>query len=247
MLHTHVATFSIADESTALMSVSSGTGFFNGLPISSNSTSLDGLPYADFHSGQIHGSDHMINGAHSQPIWSYQYGMNQTMTPATMAPALLGGGYVDVNTEDVDIDMDSYDDADVALPPSPQEVIPRQDGHGISEDERRVRRSIYVSSTGGKTVKRDQGQPGSKSEVKKSKREPDFHNRGVGVILHNLHDIERIPGSSRLRKKGGSTGIPKLLCRVPMPDGKPCTKAFKRLKHLNRHEKTHSGQKNYDC
>jgi hypothetical protein len=98
MLQAHMATFPDPSGSTSSMPMYSGSASFNGLPLSSASTSFDGLPYTDFHGGPIRGSDDMINGEPRQPIWSSYYAMEHMVAPATMAPALLGGGYVDINT-----------------------------------------------------------------------------------------------------------------------------------------------------
>ncbi|KAF2828152.1 hypothetical protein CC86DRAFT_393295 [Ophiobolus disseminans] len=132
---------------------------------SSCATSFVSVPYTDFHDQMNDGTASHTNNEPAQPFWSYQYAIGNMMDPRTMAPfELLSGDYVHLNPADQDTDMGIYDDANVPLPPSPQEVIVKHEGLEMSEDEKQIRRSIHVSRIGGKTI------PGTKR----------WRNRGSG-------------------------------------------------------------------
>ncbi|KAH8731693.1 hypothetical protein GQ44DRAFT_746346 [Phaeosphaeriaceae sp. PMI808] len=88
--------------------------------------SFSSVPYADFNG---HMNDNMNQiGANGESI-----------------------EYVHVDTANAEVEMGAYDDVSVPLAP-PQDVIVKQENLENSEDEKRMKRSIWVSSTGGKSL-----------------------------------------------------------------------------------------------
>lgn len=210
VLQAHMMSFTVGEDSGTSLPMSGATVF-------------DGLPYVDVNEGTTHESDITVSGDHIPPVWPYQYAMDQA---PTMAPALLGGPYVEMGSADPDSDMSGYHDADMPLSPTPQEVVLRHEGYEMSENKKRVKRSIHVSSTGGKTIKREQ--KSQQAKLPRARRSKPEH-----VHTAQVHDITLIRKSLHV-------------CSM-MQDGKPCGSKFKRQEHLHRHERTHSGQKPYQC
>lgn len=217
---------------------------------SSDSTcwsSFSPSPYSSFSSQVTNGSTNVDCNGLPNSEWGLQMQQAQMMAERTMVPseAMLGGEFIQVDTNQ-DTDMSSYDDADVQLPPSPQDVVFKQEPDS-SEDERRVKRSIFVSPTGGKTVKREQHHAGiskKKSRKSRSKAINRLHDGRYEIWMDD--DVEQIPGTKKWRRTGGAPDKPQI-CQMLNADGTPCNRPFKRQEHLHRHEKTHSGRKDFSC
>lgn len=213
------------------------------LPVSCAS-SFSSSPYGDYH-GQLHDeTDHVQTG---EGIWSYQFALAHMMTAPTMAPneALLDGEYVQVDTANHDTEMSSYDDVDVPLSSSLDVMVKKEDAE-TSADERRVRRSIWVSSTGGKSVKKGEqaGIAKKKSRKSRSKAIPRLRDEHFEIWMDD--DVEQIPGTKKWRRNGGASSGKPQICKVEV-GGVPCGRKFRRQEHLHRQEKTHSGWKDYVC
>jgi hypothetical protein len=206
--------------------------------------SFSNTPYTDFGS---HMSNETDNVHSSEPIWPYQYTLAHLMTP-TMAPAeaLLGGEYVQVGTGNPESDMGHYDDVDVPLTPSPQDVVVKQEDGESSADERRVKRSIWISSTGGKSVKKEEQAGIAKKKTRKSRSKAVTRLHGDRFEIWMDDDVEQIPGTKKWRRNGGSSSKEPQICKIEVA-GAPCGRKFQRQEHLHRHMKTHSGRKDYSC
>jgi hypothetical protein len=214
------------------------------IPVSCAS-SFSGGPYTGYH-GNLHSdADHVHSG---EGIWSYQYALANMLAGPTMAPneALLGGEYCQVDAGNPDTDMGSYDDVDVPLTPSPQDVLVKQEDADSSADDRRVRRSIWVSSTGGKSVKKEEQAGATKKKSRKSRSKAITRLHGDRFDLWLDDDVEQIPGTKKWRRNGDcSSGKPQV-CEIAV-NGQPCGRKFRRQEHLHRHMKTHSGRKDFVC
>lgn len=211
-------------------------------------SSFSNSPYSSFAS---HGSndtgDVEYNGMpHTE--WSLPMQNSQMITERTMAPseAVLGGEFIHVDANP-DTDLSSYDDADIQLPLSPQDVVFKQEADS-SDDEKKVKRSIFISPTGGKTVKREHHHAAGVQKKKSRKSRSKVINRlnDSRFELYLEDDVEPIPGTKRWRKTSGAPDKPQI-CQLLNPDGSACGKPFKRQEHLHRHEKTHSGRKDFSC
>lgn len=206
---------------------------------SSAASSFVSIPYSDFQNHMNDYSD-LNNGASTQPMWP---------TELTMAPSefLLGSEYVRIHPSDPKAEMSGYDDTDVPFALSAPHVMVKREDPGISEDERRIKRSIRVSSTGGKTIKMEQDVPRQKKKTKNSKDHIQTWERsGIHIELKNLNNVEHIPGTKRCRRVGGSTSQTKSICKYKV-DNHACGRVFRRQEHLIRHVKTHSGRKDHGC
>lgn len=221
--------------------------------------------YASFGSHMDENGLSMNLNASLPPLWNPQVLPMQDMTNSTIAPgeAMLGGDYIHVDAE-VDMDTDSYDNADVPLSPSPEEVIfKRESSPGwakrkpeSSEDERNLKRSIYISPTGGKSVKKESrlnNVPKRKMKAKKPKSQ--FVMRWAdGRYESRIDDVFR--DKDMKWKWTDQQPRKKLYCKYPfeddddsIPDNHPdiCGKAFRRPEHRQRHRKTHCPNKDYPC
>lgn len=201
-----------------------------------------------------------------QGFWNIQVHQLQNMVTPTIVPqeAMLGGDYVHVDA-DVDMDTDSYDNADVPLTPSPQDAVFKQDPSPsfvkpepeTSEDESKLKRMIYVSPTGGKTVKKERRSgPAPKKKVKAKSKNHQFVARWAdGRREFSLAHIEEDPDTGKLR---WADQMPrkKLYCNFPYDDddenlprdhAEICGKSFLRPEHRQRHRRTHSPDKDFPC
>jgi hypothetical protein len=213
------------------------------VPVSCTS-SFSSAPYTDFGSQMNNDADNVHS---SEPIWSYQYALEHMMAP-TMAPteALLGGEYVQVSTVSPDADMGHYDEVDMPLAPSPQDVVVKQEDSESSADERRVTRSIWISSTGGKSVKKEEQAGVAKKKARKSRSKAITRLHGERFEIWMDDDVVQIPGTKKWRRNGGGSSKEPHICQMETA-GAPCLRKFRRQEHLHRHEKTHSGRKDYSC
>lgn len=214
-------------------------------PVSCNTT-FSSSPYADY-STQLQG-----DAEHAQPgggMWTYQYALANMLAAPTMTPndSLLSGEYVKVDTATHDTDMASYDDMDVPLAQSPQAANVKQEDADSLPDEGTVTRSIWVSSTGGKSVRKE-GRPGisKKKSTRKAKSKAIPLVRGDGYEMWVDGDLEQIPSTGKWRRNGGNGSGKPQICQIEV-SGIPCGRKFLRQEHLHRHMKTHSGRKDFVC
>jgi hypothetical protein len=121
----------------------------------------------------------------------------------------------------------------------------KQEERETSAMKRKIRRPIWVSSTGGKSVKKE-GQ--ARATKAKSRKAPITHH-GDRFDLIMDDDVEQIPGTKKWRRNGsGGLGKPQICQMQNMQNpGVPCGRKFRRQEHLHRHMKTHSGRKDFAC
>jgi hypothetical protein len=216
-------------------------------PVSCTS-SFSSAPYTDFGSSMDSDAD---NAHTTEPIWSYQYALTDMMAP-TMAPteSMLGSEYVQVGTMNSDTDMSHYDDVDMPLVPTPQDVVVKQEDPESSVDDRKVTRSIWVSSTGGKSVKKEELAMSEKkrkaSKARKSRDKSRTTLLGYRFDIDLDDDVVQIPGTKKWKRNGGGPSKAPHICEMETA-GAQCGRKFRRQEHLHRHEKTHSGRKDYSC
>ncbi|KAF2120252.1 hypothetical protein BDV96DRAFT_628749 [Lophiotrema nucula] len=147
------------------------------------------------------------------------------------------------------------DNIEQSFCPSPEEVsFKRERSASIKEDpdlqdeKPSVQRSIYETPTGGKSVKRERRDGGTKKKLKPKKKNPKpagDRRLASGVVGLFLEDLEYDPVTAKLVSTV-STRAPLNVCRV-WKNGQRCGKVFKRPEHLKRHEYTHSGEQNFPC
>jgi hypothetical protein len=196
-------------------------------------------------------------------MWNVPIPQMQAMTSSTIVPreAMLGGEYVHVDTPD--LGMESYDDMDVPLPPSPQQVVFKRDTSPVwgkneldsSDEDRRLTRSIHETRTGGKSVKKER-RNGSVSKRKAKAKNPEFVARWVnGRRECRPGLLEKDPGTGKYRW-ADQQPRKKFLCQYPYDDddenipedhSKICGKLFQRPEHRQRHRKTHCSDKDFPC
>jgi hypothetical protein len=232
LVQSPMASFTGIDNQASPMSVSCTTSFSNS-------------PYAEYQEQMQDETDHAQTG---QGLWSYQYALANMMAAPTMAPneALLGGEYVHVDTGNHDTDMSSYDDSDGSLEHSPRDIVVKQENTESPTDERRITRSIWVSSTGGKSVKKEEQAGMTKKKVRKSRSKAITRLHGERYEIWMDDDMEQIPGTKKWRRNGGSLSGKPQICEIEVA-GVPCGRKFQRQEHLHRHMKTHSGRKDFVC
>lgn len=214
-------------------------------PVSCNA-SFSSSPYADY-SSQLQGEAEHVQT--SGGMWPYQYALANMIAAPTMTPndSLLSGEYVKVDAASHDTDMTSYDDMDVPLAQSPYVASVKQEDSESMPDEAIVTRSIWVSSTGGKSVKKE-GRPGisKKKSTRKAKSKAVPLVRADGYEMWVDGDLEQIPSTGKWRRNGGNGSGKPQICQIEV-SGIPCGRKFLRQEHLHRHMKTHSGRKDFVC
>lgn len=195
-------------------------------------------------------------------MWTLQVPQVQNVGESTIVPqeALLEGEYVRVDTPD--LGMESYDDMDAPLPPSPQQVVFKHESSppwvkpepDSSDDDMRLRRSICETRTGGKSVKKER-RGGSVCKRKNKAKNPQFVARwadGERTFRENV--LEQDPGTGKYRW-ADQQPRKKFICQWPYDDddetlpedAKICGKLFQRPEHRQRHRKTHSADKDFPC
>ncbi|KAF2025723.1 hypothetical protein EK21DRAFT_116503 [Setomelanomma holmii] len=212
-------------------------------------TSFSSAPYTDYSSHANDDAEHAATSEPMQSVWSYQYALAHMMAGPTIAPteAVIGGEYSPVDTAEPDMDMAAYDDADVPPVPEPQEVVLKKEEPDTSEDERQFRRSIYISSTGGKSVKREKQVDAPKDRRRaRNKTNARLHADNGRYELCVEGNIELVPGTKVWRSHGEGSNRQPHFCEM-LTNGRPCGRKFRRQEHLHRHERTHSGRKDYIC
>lgn len=194
------------------------------------------------------------------PMWNLQIQQMQGVPASTIVPheALLEGEYVRVDTPD--IGMESYDDMDVPLPPSPEQVIFKPESSPCcikselesADDCKRVKRTIRETRTGGKSIKREKRD--GKVAKPKGKDKPFITKLWDGEIKNDRRFFQD-PESGKFRY-ADEEPRQKFLCKYPFDDDDEsipanhpdiCGKLFQRTEHRQRHRKTHSSNKDFPC
>ncbi|KAF2874160.1 hypothetical protein BDV95DRAFT_604359 [Massariosphaeria phaeospora] len=185
-------------------------------------------------------------------IQSSEQAPAQTMTPSDV---MLG-----VHDDYAAMQPDAFESAhafDVVTPSFPQSpvgislsrkaCVSVKRKHNSDDCDGRLKRLIYESPTGGKSVKQER-RPGKKSNRKKKGETPE----PADVVLLNgcvvelkYTDCERDELTGKVMS---TTPRPQPhLCEVRLPGGRKCGRAFKRPEHKKRHEITHLGITPFSC
>jgi hypothetical protein len=221
--------------------------------------------------------DHVIPEGSLQGLWA---GHMQTSHEAmeTIMPSVA---MVDTDDAYVQIGSESFTGSDPftnTIPyfsQSPQEVSFKKENSPLlkqesdSEDTPLLTRSIYVSPTGGKTVKKEH-----QTRVAKKRSKRTRHNKGLsehdrkkvskllddeddkddeGRFLNRVkliqEDIFLYKDEETGRLNYCTTKVPceKKRCEHRDERGVRCTSVFKRPEHLKRHERTHNPDRDYPC
>ena len=141
----------------------------------------------------------------------------------------------------------SMEEVAASFPQTPQEVCFKRE-ESFSEDvdvkyeevDEGLTRSIHVSPTGGKTVKRERRKRRVPKKRSKSAGHDNSWETGIGIKFH-LHEGVVRDEKGRLQK-GYCAPTKKFACSF-----QGCTKKFKRPEHRRRHEDSHSGKNVYHC
>ena len=212
---------------------------------------LHGLPSISFNNLIPSHEDRVYND------WVSVHLSNQAVTmeeaiPHTISPAdafmdVEGKNYVLVGQDDLCDGMgvsppstpDCVDaDSDVAsVKVECDSPLGRQ--HSLRRAKKRL--DYGVSSTGGKTVKKERRSPSGTTRRKRENRclQRFIESNGTQIEYRVVDGIEKPDGSISIK---GQSQQKKLPCQKP-----GCTKVFQRAEHLNRHMKTHSGEKHFTC
>ncbi|KAI8932828.1 hypothetical protein NX059_010311 [Plenodomus lindquistii] len=202
----------------------------------------------------------MDTAASIDPVWHMDVQQMQGPASTTIVPheALIEGEYVRVDTPD--IAMEPYDDMDVPLPPSPQQVVFKHESSpgciksetDPSDSYTRLTRSIRETRTGGKSITKEK----RRGKVVKPKRKADPYVTKLwdGQISFD-RKIIRDKESGELRYDGEEPRQ-KFICKHPFEDDDDsisphhpeiCGRPFKRTEHRQRHRKTHDLIKDFRC
>ncbi|KAF2194777.1 hypothetical protein K469DRAFT_686738 [Zopfia rhizophila CBS 207.26] len=149
-------------------------------------------------------------------------------------------------------DMSTYANPSASFPPSPQEVCFKREEStaikgepGTGESDETMTRSIYVSPTGGKGVKkerRSRGVPKKRSKILRHR--PEILDPPEGKWYIELEG--GIRRDERTGKWIGSHRQKKYVCGE-IVGGRECRNRFARPEHLKRHKETHTGDRKFWC
>lgn len=169
-----------------------------------------------------------------------------TMMPSDAIIQADEGSFVQIHSDSFEGGLGSYDSCSSPMPSSPQDVrvdIKSEQSRGIKEESeedgfKEVSRSIYVSPTGGKGVKKESRSAGAvKKRSKSGRRKSAFLDLQGGPLEVDLDgDIEKDMDGKYFRRDG--PGPKKLQCNMEFKvrEGKftICTKRFQRSEHPKR-------------
>ncbi|KAH7128409.1 hypothetical protein B0J11DRAFT_524859 [Dendryphion nanum] len=119
----------------------------------------------------------------------------------------------------------------------------------MEEDEElsaRFRNRVNVSTTGGKSVKRENRGAGLRKKSSKSGGVMAKGMLGDTMIEYSVDPHERDPTTGKCFRPGGPT-TQAHQCTYRERNGRLCTRRFMRLEHLRRHEQVHTGQTDFKC
>jgi hypothetical protein len=261
--------------------------FSSGVPTNvAQSWDGHGIPEGSLPSWESHGLEPSIPEGDLQPLWAGQIHNSRWSTDAVDGHTYVNmgsdstitdsdDGYVVVAPEPF-ADADTFVDDVPTFMPLPQEVLferehsplPKQESD--CEETPLLTRSIYVSPTGGKTIKKGTASVSKKrsrrSRSRGSKRRGSSDRDRLGVIgilkEEDVEDDEDFFGTQvKLAQEDGyiyrdeKTGKwrktipsePKKQCGFKDNRGVRCTKMFQRIEHLKRHERTHDPRKDHIC
>lgn len=113
-----------------------------------------------------------------------------------------------------------------------------------------MERSMCVSKTGGKSVKRERRSRSGPKRRTRSTRPPKSAMIPVGNDV-NIHyrtevDLSR-DEAGNWKVHGRLAPSEKFVCGLPLIGGGTCQKQFQRQEHRNRHAETHIGEKRFKC
>ncbi|KAF2729452.1 hypothetical protein EJ04DRAFT_515891 [Polyplosphaeria fusca] len=157
--------------------------------------------------------------------------------------------YVHVSAESF-ANQDALDDE--THPPSPRQITFKKESSVLVKEEideyetgQRMKRSIYVSPTGGKSVKKERRGP-SKKKRAALKEEELLLQLGEGRMYARKDGVDW--QRDNIGKWYRVTAGEKVKHRCSMlVNGRKCNKEFARPEHLKRHVATHSGEKPFPC
>jgi len=228
--------------------------------------------------------DHVNPGGNLQGLWAGHMQTNQEV----METIMPSNAMVDADDAYAHIGSESFTGSDPfvhSVPyfsQSPQEVSFKKENSPLlkqesdSEDAPFLTRSIYVSPTGGKTVKKEHqtriGKKSKRSRRAKRKGLSDPDCKRISKILddedredHEDNEEDESPylGRVDLIQEGiflykdettGKVGYcttkapyEKRRCEYRDERGVRCTSVFKRPEHLKRHERTHNPDRDFPC
>lgn len=198
--------------------------------------------------------EHIVHDEQLQAYWASQMQQPQGIQMETIIPSDamvdVGSDFTHIEPESF-VEPDSFDSAGSSFPQSPQEVSFKKENTPALKHESdledappRLTRSIYVSPTGGKSVKKERRSAASskrRSKVTKHRdRTPDWCGWGIDAKFDGVE--LKWDEAGDLRWCGTRTSNEKMRCEHP-----GCTKSFVRPEHLKRHQQTHSGDRHFRC
>lgn len=206
-------------------------------------------------------NDPTVREENMQVFWINQMQQAQSIQMQSVIPS---GPVADVGNDDAHVEAEqfiesrSFDSYASSFPPSPQEIsykignsLPVKHEPDTAVTSPRLKRSIYVSPTGGKSVKKER-RAGTSSKkrskiMKRWNRQSSFNVNGIDTKLDGVEFFkDEETGEYRLHGTR-QTNAKKRCEHVDKMTGLQCTKHFVRPEHLKRHEQTHSGERNYHC
>jgi hypothetical protein len=179
-----------------------------------------------------------------QTFWNAQMQSSASMGAPTIAPSDAMAGEEEYSSSPF-MDTDVFDNAAMAMSPSPQGVFGKLDPTvrvkqelDSSEDEERPTRSIHVSPTGGKTVKKERRSLAKRKSLK---------SKSQLMIRRSLDGRIDVDGYEVDPKTGKRVPIDGSTVEWKYCDWEDCKSRFKRPEHLKRHQRIHLGLKEHVC
>lgn len=167
-----------------------------------------------------------------------------------------GPSYIQSHSESFDERLESYDSCSTPLlRPQPEafldteidgfQLVKKEDSDFEEHDEK-PSRSIYVSPTGAKSVKKER----RSSRASNNRKKPRAAKKNSYVTKFEEGDIHwdvdggdiELDKNGRLLFRPDGCGVKKLTCKEI-----GCDKKFARPEHLKRHEDIHIGHQRYKC
>ncbi|XTI93694.1 hypothetical protein V2W45_1473004 [Cenococcum geophilum] len=212
------------------------------------------LPYASYDTHPPSFSSSMQwewGGLPSEPILPCMEAPSATIIPSDSIIEVEEGSYIPIQPDAFENGPSSYDGCSSPIPSPRCEVYvdtKTEPFHQMKEEpeedayEEKFSRSIDVSPTGGKGVKKER----RGSRVPKKKSKTDKHKVGYLRLKEGPLRV-KIDSNFEMDINGNyyptnRLGSKKLVCNVGN-----CDRNFQRPEHLKRHKDTHSGIQNFHC